>query len=475
MQDIRKTIELFNVETDPAKKEKIFKNYIEINNNLAKQGEMLTGPWTVLHDNIYDEFKNLGLIKKVSYVEDDLGGVNESYSDFTEEELNELVEDSDTTIDQRYRELIKAFFQNYPSNPISIESVINDFNEGIKQHNLAVNAKIREILPEEDSEEKEEKLNSLQKQLLNVYVLNLDQTNDVAELLEEHDILIRSTIDTYGLTLEDVEKYTRIKDTYNKELNYKSFLDSFGLTDIKDANKETLNLTIDKLIELGIYTEVLDKLDKASSDANVEIQKAINKLNDSSLTEEELNDVKKVLSPFFGHVENILNKNHEIVNNDSYDKLNKELGSLQQQLNLKIEEVKPDLFKMKNRALYLAINELKNGNADKEAFLFAEDLFNQEKARFLSSLFPKLSDLDYNETIAFIENIPSILRLTNERLLEDEALEEDVPFDRDTLANLISAEEATIKDGNYSGIFNDLNSLNFIKKYFNLSMTGSVF
>ena len=44
---------------------------------------------------------------------------------------------------------------------------------------------------------------------------------------------------------------------------------------------------------------------------------------------------------------------------------------------------------MKNRALYLAINELKNGNVDKEAFLFAEDLFNQEKTRFLSSLFPK--------------------------------------------------------------------------------------
>ena len=475
LQDIRKTIELFNVETDPVKKEKIFKNYIEINNSLAKQGEMLTGPWTVLHDNIYDEFKNLGLIKKVSYSEDESGGLNESYSDFTEEELNELNEDSDTTIDQRYRELIKAFFQNYPSNPVSIESVINDFNEGIKQHNITVSKKIREVSQEEDSEEKEEKLNSLQKQLLNVSVLNLNQTNAVAELLEEHDILIHNTIDTSGLTQEDVEKYTRIKDTYDRKLNYNTFLNSFGLTDIKDANNETLNLTIDKLIELGIYTEVLDKLSKVSSDANVEIQKAINKLNDSSITEEELNDVKKVLSPFFGHVENILNKNYEIVNDNSYDKLNKELELIQQKLNLKIEEAKPDLFKMKNRALYLAINELKNGNADKEAFLFAEDLFNQEKARFLSSLFPKLSNLDYNETIAFIENIPSILRLTNERLLEDETLEEDVPFDRDTLTNLISAEEATIKDGNYSGIFNDLNSLNFIKKYFDLSMTGSVF
>jgi len=467
--DLKKTIELFNTTVDPKAKEEVLNRFVSLNNALESMGQGIITPWTVLHDDIFDQLDTLGLIKKVEY---DLVNKKEVVSNFSQQELNSKKGDITTKDDMK--RIVSNFFKSYNFNPMNAEMVISHLNTQILELNKKKFDKIAELqnLPILSDEQTAE-LQELENSLINFKIDDFSNINSIKVIFDGFEMKINTEFTNSNITRKEYDSFKKIqqnKDFYVRDFN--SVLKEFGKDSWKDLDRLELNDFLSKLTELGFLTESLRELNIVSPNSEMAIEKAIVQLQSETLTPEEFIQIQDSLEEFMTFTSNLINKSFNTLNNSDLINLDKKITEIEKERDAEINEKKPDILKIHNYALDLLVKALESGTADKEVFYEAEELVNTEIIKVISKIFPNTKSLSYTSFIQTMEEMVGFSEMINEIIdLELNNGIEDIYLSSDSLEHIITMEEEAYKaDAMYKGLFPNQDFLNVIKNNFDLKL-----
>jgi len=221
---------LFNTESSPEQKTLALQRFIKINEEL--QNSKIVAPWTVYHNDMYNQLNNLGLIKKATINVDENGEETYELSNFDDSELNTNTEEG-ITVKQKLQSIIESYFKLFNINPLNAESVIEKLNTQITLENKEVlnqisNIQKKGILSEEDLN----KIEELKSKLYNFKIGNINETPRIKELLEISNLKITNKLGELGITMDEYNKYLFNKS--NENVFSKTFEELLSKFETKD-------------------------------------------------------------------------------------------------------------------------------------------------------------------------------------------------------------------------------------------------
>lgn len=465
--DLRTTIEMFNTSTNPEEKTKALERFIEINNMIDSKGTI--APWTVLHNDMYNQLSNLGLIKKVSYSKDAEGQTISTMSDFTPSELEESVNKTDVKRKDNMQNIIQKFFKQFSLNPLNAEQVIQQLNAQINSHNINVLRQIDTLEQKADKTPEDlEKIESLKESIYDFKIDSFNNTTVIQGLINNATAEFNALLVDKSISQEQFDNYRRLKATSNiYQSDFNQMLEKFNVSDWKNLDKKSLNEFIDSITETGLFSEAMAKLSASSTNAEQIVLENLTKLNSEELTEEEFKNIQEVLEPFINTVINTANEGYALVNNEDYADLQEEWDNINTSLTRNIENAKPEILKLHNYALDLLLEQLSSGNADKEVFLEAEKLVNEEITKLGSIVFPDAKNLSYTTLTNLIQNLQQIIDDINSEDKFSGGWDPSYYWHSNTLEEVIGREEGKyLQNPNHKGLFASKEILNFIKNNF---------
>ena len=469
--DLKTTIDLFNTATDPEVKQKALERFVETNNKL--QGSGVVAPWTVLHNDIFEQLSDLGLIKKTSYTADADGNLITSEEDFDPDELN-FVEEGKGSKKDSIKGIVQAYFKQFPFNPFSAEDAIEKLNINLDSHNKQILQKIAKLESNPDiTPEIQQEIEELRSQLYEFRIGSFTSTAEAQQIIKlAKDKLDKVLVDS-SLTVEQIQKYKSLIGS--EELfknNFNELLSEFGEDSWKKLDILNLGKFLEKLEALGVMELGLAKVNEISSNVSEAYAEELMKLNPETLTEEEFLKLQEFLTPIIDTLENLLNENNSLLNNKEISDVITELDTITETLNNEIEALKPEILKVHNYALDLLVESLSGGNADKEVFSEAEKLANEEMSKVVSNVFPDAKNFEYKDLEKILEESKLLIDALNEEFTMSDQGIDGYYTSFNTIEEVLVQEEAEFaKDASYKGLFPSIQILNFVKNNFDKQLS----
>lgn len=427
--DLNQTVAQFNTATDESKKQQLLERFIAINNELTSLGLTKIAPQTVLQNDMFDQLSELNLIKRISYSTDENGKVKKELKDFTEEELNTI--DAQTGISYRdwIKETVGEHFKKFPMDPLNAESASKIFNDIVEKNNSSIFSQIEKV--DKLAPDAEEQVNKLKTGLIDVAIAPFTELPEIKNLYKTADDEIEtSRVNNGNITDEQLLEYA-IADS-DKELYSKTFNEIVQdlvskqtapegeaveppakISSWKDLSKSQLRSLIDLLESSGLISDAKAKLSSSSNSAEV-INEAINALSTEMSDEDYKNQIEPVLENLFGAVEGIIDSRRNLLENSGVDQFRRDKEIILKNLKSEVDAVKPQLFKLHNYAFELLIKALSEGSADKEVFLEAKKLYEEELNSFKVAAMPGLNNLSESDINFIIEHADELSDLSRD-------------------------------------------------------------
>jgi hypothetical protein len=475
IMDLKSTIDLFNTADSQEKKQAAMNDFIKLNSSLESQG--IVAPWTVLHEDMFDQLSSLGLIKKAAYeLQADEKKANVQLSDFSNAELEEKLGDSGVARKDNIKNIISKFFRRFNMNPLNAEETINELNSQIDSANSGILKQIKalESLPDL-TDEQLQKLDQLKGSLYDFRIDNILNTTLIKGIVTSAETEISALLEDLKINIDDYQKYLKLKektaDSSKAEMykvNFNSLLEQFGKTDWKELDVLELNALLDKLTELGFWSIAMVDMQVVSENSTPIIMEAITKLGSPDVTPADLVDIQITLEPVMNTAINLINAGFSLLNDENLKKVEKKIKVINETLEAEIHKVKPEILKLHNYALDLLLKAISSGNVDKEVFLEAEKLANEEIVKIITTVFPESKNLSYSQFNKLIEEIPAVIPMLEELVDLEENDQPGLYKSFDELSTIIVAEEAayTAEPGR-QGFFPSRDFLNFLKNSLN--------
>ena len=127
-----------------------------------------------------------------------------------------------------------------------------------------------------------------------------------------------------------------------------------------------------------------------------------------------------------------------ILSNSEIDNVIKSLSETKDEFSQKVEDIKPNIFKIRNLSFDVLLEALNNGYRDKELYLLAKNMFNQEIESLTKIILPGVNNVNSELFVDIVEGKlnPTALSLSIERAYtegfsEEESLK-DIVEDKET-------------------------------------------
>lgn len=391
--DLEKTIQLFNTATSPAEKSAALNNFIAINKNLESLGIVKILPYDAYVSNIAEDLFDNKLVKKRTVDPDG----NIKLEDFSEEELSEVK--NGKSLKSRIAEAFNNIARNFPLNPINLENIIYNSNASIEQYNLNIQNRIEAIKSSDPNGERAEEIKLLTDSIIPFAVIGFEDTSTFKNLQENYNNKLKSILNNIGISgdnfLDDGNKLI------NKYITLQNMKDSFsdGSFDniVKKINPNVNNvseLTNAEKLSLIEYLDQKNLLQETLiSNINIpnlenNLKQLLTDLSENRETNSEFEDL------FFKAVNNTIDQDIAIINNPLYEDVVKELSDARAEYNIELETNKPEIFKIRNLAFDVLLDALEKGYEDKELYLLARNMFEQESNSLLKIIFPGLNNIN---------------------------------------------------------------------------------
>ena len=438
--DIKETIKLFNTATDEKSKANALDRFIQINNEFEGLKLNKVTPWDVYNTDMYNQLDSLGLIKKLSYITNPDGSISETIEDFTPNELATVLPELNKTRAEDNKEYIEGFFKKFPLNPLNAEGIINNFNQAADNINKSVLTQIAQINAKPDKTPEDlETIEKLKKSMVLVRVDSMMNTPEIKALRQERDDKILKYKTDNAIDDKALSEYTEaVMNSAAYSLSFNGIINEIAnegnegqpivINSWEELNKEQIKKLLTRLDTTGILLAIQENL-RGAENTEEAIANAIIKLSSEITEDQYLAEVKPILDNIFYFAEEIINTRYTIKNSPEIKATNDYLNKINKEFIEEAEKLKPDILKINNYALDLLIKELESGNADRELFLEAEKMFQEELKIMKDVIFSEfknlstednqtlLSDIDANmqELNAFTAEISSIIDDENER------------------------------------------------------------
>ena len=445
--DLKATINNFNTAGTFEEKEAALNRFIEINNELEALGKNKVTTWDVYNIDIYSQLKNLGLIKKVTHDLDTDGKLTEDVSDFSEEELKTLDETNGNTTEQFNQNIVTNYFKRFPLNPLTAEVTIAKFNNGVAANNKVTISKIIELenKPEKTPEDLKQ-IEDLKKQIINVRINSIENTEAIQKLRKEAFDKIEAEKVNSGITDDMIKEYEKVNnnpDAYEKSfntiindiVNVDNTVPTQSIEDWTSLNFEQLGKLFQVLTDSGILETLYEKL-KGAGNTREEVESLITTL--STGAETDLSELQKeLIKTILGFAKTEIDSGNLIKDSEKIQDFLDFENAENESVNNSVEKIKPEILKIHNYALDLLLKAIEEGSVDAEIFNSAKKLFQEELESLKASLFGGFSDLTNEEIIDIIKN--------NEQYLKElEEMNNDLSMtgeNESTLEELIGVRE----------------------------------
>lgn len=409
--DLKETIKVFNTTGSETEKKIALERFIKLNNELEGSGKNLIAPWTVVHNDIFDQFDNLGLIKKVTYKTDLDGKLTENVESFTQDELDTVIPGTNITKAEHNKLAITGFFKKFPLNPMNAEGLIDQFNGEIISYNKGISQKIAILEAKPDlTPEEEANLEKLRADLIDIRIDSINNTPVINGLIQSSEDQVRILLEKNKITLDQYDEYLAAKKSENlyKE-SFDEILGRFETTDWRSLDVPQFIALIDDLQKSGLYDATVTRLLASSADAQQVLMEVEDKLRNPEITSETFEAVKDSYQRFFDVLKMNVNTNNSLLGDDNFIETEKELAKIKSELQDNINKVKPEILKLHNYAFEMLMKQLEAGSLDKEVFNEAEALYHEELNSLLANVFPTGKNVTLTQLSLITEATPNII------------------------------------------------------------------
>ena len=466
--DLKETINVFNTSESENDKKLALERFIQINNELESQKQGIVSPWTILHNDIYDQLNNLGLVKKVKYNVNSEGLVIEDIQDFSSDELKEIIEDKQVSTEEYNKLVVQNFFKKFPLNSLNAENLVNKFNNDVFSYNKNILQKISALESKSDiTPEEEIQLSKLKSSIINIKIDSINNTPIISGLIKSAEDKIEELFTNNGITTEKYQAYQETKKS--KQLftqTFEEILKKYNVSNWNQLDQLQLLDLFKVLQESGLYDNTINELLKTSENVEQSLEDLLIQLSSEELSLNTLEEIKGKLERFFDTLKNNIDNSVSLLQDNVILDIEKEILNINKSLKEETDKVKPEILKLHNYAFELLMDQLVSGNNDNEVFLEAEKLFNEELSSFISNLFPNGKNITLQNVIKIIELLPKIIKAIDSENEESEGDPSAYEYDSIIKEVLLESEELYKTDPNYKGIFQDKETLDFIKNNF---------
>ena len=337
-------------------------------------------------------------------------------------------------------------------NPLNVGSIITLFNNQVSAQNTKILAEITKLQEGEQTEETANKIAELQANIITVKIENVENTPEIMKIKQEGQDKLLTYRQNNGITDKAISDYFLAmsnSEAYSK--TFKQLMDeklvSFGLNDTNtwaDLSRESLLNLLQELEDAGILIDF-----NMQFSAEVQITDLINKIKTELDPDVYAKEVVPELEKFFDLLETLIDSKYASTTNTTIADYIAYAKGIESETSKAVEKNKPELFKLHNYALDFLIQSLKDGSADREVFLEAKKMFDEELNSMKAVAFPGMTNLSNEDVVLLSQNayeyaaeISGMLQEIQMNGLEDSTLQEMIDdgfvFDNKDLERIVT-------------------------------------
>lgn len=415
--DLDGTIKMFNTATSPEEKQKLIDRFIYINEELKKNSKSKLNivPWDVYKLDFGKNLIKYGMVGKQLVDEkgvvltDDISG-QVLTSPYTEQELEE-VNDAGIKSRDSLEQTLNMLLSEVPINPLDIDGSIKILNSMIQSANMNIDKNIMNISKKgELSEEDLTTIKELQASKYNIILLPFNQSSEILKKNEEVNLklteLFKTLENDHGLSEKTIDNF--------RSNNYYNLNDS----DLEEEYKSLewlINVPADEINDTfveGLTTDQIESFEKSSLNRSVNQQKDLyNRLVEAK---QKINS-GQLIKDKEGALEDVISEE---------EKIKEDFESF-------VEKSKPAIFRMRNYALDLILDQLKSSdtnspNLDGEIIMQAEKMVSEITNGYMEEFFPDFKFQSVEDLMFIVNNAVKISdKINTSKTINVEVKDED--------------------------------------------------
>ena len=372
--DLKGTLDNLAVSGTPEERSVALDRFYQLSDHLKKLGVKIQLPWDIYKNDFSKELIKEGLVKKVNYIQNEVGNFVPVETEFTEEELQnpELLNS------------INSVFNQLPGNALDPEL-------GIEQFNLIENNRIKKVLDEintivskpEQTEEDANKLNEYEGALSGIKLIPASESASLTQITRDFHVKKVDLLNKFSTDNQIAnEKVNSELENYAWAKSNPEIVDNFDEFATIKNNQITFTKSeievLNKLLNSGILLKSLSELTPENTE---NFRKSLKELLAKSEID-QINLAKELIDSNLVIIQNAINLYNNLSalkENKNFEDISKALEKLTLEENQSLLENKPKFYNVKNYLIEFLLKHLEGGLADEEIYNEAKKSIDEIK------------------------------------------------------------------------------------------------